>query len=38
MVRHRNESGLTVTEWCKQNGINLKTECIYILCGYTYIK
>ena len=25
MVRQRNESGLTVTEWCKQNGINIKT-------------
>ncbi len=25
MVRSRNESGLTVTGWCKQNGINLKT-------------
>ena len=25
MVRIRNESGLTVTDWCKQNGINLKT-------------
>ena len=25
MVRQRNESGLSVTEWCKQNGINIKT-------------
>ena len=25
MVRQRNESGLTVTDWCRQNGINLKT-------------
>ena len=25
MVRQRNESGLTVTDWCKQNCINLKT-------------
>ena len=25
MIRQRNESGLTVTDWCKQNGINLKT-------------
>ena len=25
MVRQRNESGLTVTDWCKQNGINIKT-------------
>ena len=25
MVRQRSESGLTVTDWCKQNGINLKT-------------
>ncbi len=25
MVRNRNESGLTVTDWCKQNGVNLKT-------------
>ena len=25
MVRSRNESGLTVTDWCKQNGINIKT-------------
>ena len=25
MVRGRSESGLTVTDWCKQNGINLKT-------------
>ena len=25
MVRQRNESELTVTDWCKQNGINLKT-------------
>ena len=25
MVRRRNESGLTVTDWCRQNGINLKT-------------
>ena len=23
MVKSRNESGLTVTDWCKQNGINL---------------
>ncbi len=22
MVKSRNESGLTVTEWCRQNGIN----------------
>ncbi len=25
MVKIRNESGLTVTDWCKQNSINLKT-------------
>ena len=25
MVKSRNESGLTVTEWCSQNGINPKT-------------
>lgn len=25
MVRQRNESGITVTDWCKQNGIKLKT-------------
>ena len=25
MVRSRSESGLTVTDWCKENGINLKT-------------
>ena len=25
MIQQRNESGLTVTDWCKQNGINLKT-------------
>mgnify|MGYP001385225122 CR=1 FL=1 len=25
MIRQRNESGLTVTDWCKENGINLKT-------------
>ena len=25
MVRSRNKSGLTVTDWCKRNGINLKT-------------
>ena len=25
MVRQRNESGLTVADWCRQNGINLKT-------------
>lgn len=25
MVKYRNESGLTVTEWCSQNGINPKT-------------
>ena len=25
MVRSRSESGLTVTDWCRQNGINLKT-------------
>ena len=25
MIRQRNESGLSVTEWCKQNSINLKT-------------
>ena len=25
MVKNRNESGLTVTDWCKQNSINLKT-------------
>lgn len=25
MVKCRKESGMTVSEWCKQNGINLKT-------------
>lgn len=25
MVKSKNESRLTVTEWCKQNGINHKT-------------
>jgi len=25
IVKSRNESGLTVTDWCKENGINLKT-------------
>ena len=25
MVRSRSESGLTVTDWCKQNGIHIKT-------------
>lgn len=25
MVKRRNESGMTVSEWCKENGINLKT-------------
>ena len=25
MVQSRNESGLTVSEWCRQNGINPKT-------------
>ena len=25
MIRSRSESGLTVTDWCRQNGINLKT-------------
>ena len=25
MIRQRNESGLSVTEWCKENGINIKT-------------
>ena len=25
MVKMRNASGLTVSEWCRQNGINLKT-------------
>ena len=25
MVKCRNESGMTVSEWCKENGINLKT-------------
>lgn len=25
MVQCRNESGLTVSEWCRQNGINPKT-------------
>ena len=25
MVRSRSESGLSVTEWCKENGINIKT-------------
>lgn len=25
MVKMRNVSGLTVSEWCRQNGINLKT-------------
>ena len=24
-VRQRNESGLSAIEWCKQNGINIKT-------------
>ena len=24
MVRSRSESGLTVTDWCKQNGIHIK--------------
>lgn len=30
MVRCRNESGLSVSEWCRENGINLKT-CYYRL-------
>lgn len=25
MIKCRNESGMTVSEWCKENGINLKT-------------
>ena len=25
MVQSRKESGLTVSEWCRQNGVNLKT-------------
>lgn len=25
MVKCRKESGMTVSEWCKENGINLKT-------------
>ena len=25
MVRSRSESGLTVTDWCRQNSINIKT-------------
>ena len=25
MIRQRNESGLIVTDWCKQNGIHIKT-------------
>ena len=25
MIRQRNESGLTVTDWCRQNSINIKT-------------
>ena len=25
MVRRKNESGLTVSEWCRQNGVNQKT-------------
>ncbi len=25
MIQQRNESGLTITDWCRQNGINLKT-------------
>ena len=25
MVQLRNESGLTVSQWCRQNGINQKT-------------
>ncbi|SDA29044.1 hypothetical protein SAMN02910447_02995 [Ruminococcus sp. YE71] len=25
MIQQRNESGLTVADWCRQNGINLKT-------------
>ena len=25
MVQSSNESGLTVSEWCRQNGVNLKT-------------
>ena len=25
MIRCRNESGLSVSEWCEQNGINIKT-------------
>ena len=25
MVRQRNESGLNVSQWCRQNGINQKT-------------
>ena len=24
-IRHCSESGLTVSEWCRENGINLKT-------------
>ena len=25
MIQQWNESGLTITDWCRQNGINLKT-------------
>lgn len=25
MIRCRNESGLTVSDWCRQKGVNLKT-------------
>ena len=25
MVRQRNESGLSVSQWCRQNGVNQKT-------------
>ena len=32
MIRLRNESGLTVTDWCRENGVNLKTYYYRLRC------
>ena len=37
MVRQRNESGLNVSQWCDQNGVNVKTY-YYRLKQVTFIS
>ena len=32
MVQRRNESGLTIAQWCSENGVNLKTYYYRLNC------